>query len=82
MSQERTDDTGLQQRILDLLAEYDSLHDAALTSNPLINWDQLLLVRRTPHGDPAAPWDVDTASPSTWDIRGRVPSAIRESSSH
>ncbi len=45
-------DTMLHNKILNLLVAFDALRFAALTSNPLIDWDQLLLVRRTPHGDP------------------------------
>jgi hypothetical protein len=45
-------DMELHARILDLLAAFDALRYEALTANPLLDWDQLLLVRRTPHGDP------------------------------
>lgn len=44
--------TQAAQRVLDLLAQFDRLRDTALTANPLLNWDRLLLIRRTPHGDP------------------------------
>ena len=47
-----TADAELHAKILDLLAGFDALRYAALTSNPLLDWDRLLLVRRTPHGDP------------------------------
>jgi hypothetical protein len=42
----------LYAKILRLLAAYDALQYTALTDNPLVNWERLLLVRRTPHGDP------------------------------
>ena len=48
----KTPDTKLHAKILDLLAEFDGVRHEALTSNPLLDWDRLLLVRRTPHGDP------------------------------
>ena len=44
--------TQLHAKILALLERFDALRYTALTSNPLLDWDQLLLVRRTPHGDP------------------------------
>jgi hypothetical protein len=45
-------DVPLHTRILDLLADLDALRFEALTANPLLDFDRLLLVRRTPHGDP------------------------------
>lgn len=45
-------DNALHAAILGLLGQFDSLRHTALTANPLLDWDELLLVRRTPHGDP------------------------------
>ena len=38
-----------------LLADFDRLRREALLANPLLDFDRLLLVRRTPHGDPRMP---------------------------
>ncbi len=45
-------DTQLYARILELPARYAELRHAALTANPLLDFDRLLVVRRKPHGDP------------------------------
>ena len=45
-------DVQLHAEILDLVDRFDALRYTALASNPLLDWDRLLLVRRTPHGDP------------------------------
>lgn len=44
--------TELHTAIIGLLEQFDALRYKALTANPLLDFDQLLLVRRTPHGDP------------------------------
>ncbi len=45
-------DRQLYTDILTLVRQFDELRQSALTSNPLLDWEHLLLVRRTPHGDP------------------------------
>jgi formylglycine-generating enzyme required for sulfatase activity len=43
---------GQLARILELNLEFKSLQREALLANPAIDFDRLLLIRRTPHGDP------------------------------
>jgi formylglycine-generating enzyme required for sulfatase activity len=38
-----------------LLADFDALQREALLANPLMDFDRLLLIRRTPNGDPRMP---------------------------
>ena len=40
------------RRLSPLLLQFNKLKEEALLANPLIEFDQLLMVRRTPHGDP------------------------------
>ncbi len=43
------------QRIESLVREFDRLQREALTANPALDFDRLLLIRRAPHGDPRRP---------------------------
>jgi len=43
------------ERLEHLLADFDRLQREALLANPLLDFDRLVLVRRTPHGDPRMP---------------------------
>jgi len=43
------------EKIDRLLADFDALQREALLANPLLDFDRLILVRRTPHGDPRMP---------------------------
>ena len=40
------------ERVNQLIADYDSLQREALLANPLLDFEQLLLIKRVPHGDP------------------------------
>jgi len=44
-----------QERVVVLVARFDQLQREALTANPALDFDQLLLIRRVPHGDPRRP---------------------------
>ncbi len=43
------------ERIEKLVADFRTLQREALLANPLLDFEQLLLIRRTPHGDPRMP---------------------------
>ena len=54
-----SDDLAAYQRVADLVARFDVLQrDALVDANPLLDFDRLLLVERTPHGHPR--WPTDT----------------------
>lgn len=40
------------ERVASLVADFDLLRDEALLANPLMDFDELMLIRRTPEGDP------------------------------
>ena len=42
-------------RVVSLVEQFDDLQREALLANPLLDFDQLLLIRRVPHGDPRRP---------------------------
>ena len=43
------------ERAVALVAEFDRLKEEALLTNPLLDFDRLLVIRRVPHGDPRRP---------------------------
>jgi formylglycine-generating enzyme required for sulfatase activity len=54
-------DPAALRRLAGLVGEFDALQRDALLANPLLSFDKLLLIRRTPRGDPRG---------STWADRG------------
>ncbi|MHC4995511.1 MAG: NPCBM/NEW2 domain-containing protein, partial [Planctomycetota bacterium] len=47
-----TDSIRVPRRIKQLVADYDRLQSEALLANPLMGFGELMLIRRTPEGDP------------------------------